>query len=131
MKVYVYFNLHKQCLSVKALTGEQRGRVVAHAQAVELEDVEFRVSEAGRQRVLKEKCKNVHAGVVGQLRGIDKVLWLRPARNYRKPLLPTEAVQPVTYNPYKYATFVDRSTEHPVLHARKTWISGRDIMAAL
>ncbi len=50
MRVFVYFNLHRKCLSVKALEGERKGRVIAHAKAVELVGVTFKVSEAGRQR---------------------------------------------------------------------------------
>ena len=64
-RVFVYFNLHKKCWSVKALSGPDKGRVIDHVKAVSLYDAEFRVSEAGRQRVLRDKRKNVHAGVVG------------------------------------------------------------------
>jgi hypothetical protein len=41
------------------------GRIVGYAEAVILTDVEFRVRESGRQRVLRERRKNVHAFVVG------------------------------------------------------------------
>ena len=67
MRVFVYFNLHKKCLSVKALEGESKGRVIAHADSVELVNATFKVSQAGRQRVLRERRKNVHAGVVGTM----------------------------------------------------------------
>jgi len=70
MRVFVYFNLHRKCWSVRALNGRYKGRVVAHCDRVLLTDVEFRVSEAGRQRVLREGRKNVHAGVVGSLCGM-------------------------------------------------------------
>jgi len=63
-RVFVYRNLHQDCWSVKS---KETGRVVAHADRVELSDVEFKVSEPGRQRVLKEQSKNVHAGLVGTL----------------------------------------------------------------
>ena len=53
---YFYYNLHQSCWSEML-----RGKVVAHHQAVELFDVEFRVRQAGRKRVLREKRKNVHA----------------------------------------------------------------------
>ena len=49
MRVFVYFNLHRHCWSIKALEGPQRGRVVAHAQRVNLSGCHFKVSEAGRQ----------------------------------------------------------------------------------
>ena len=58
--VYVYRNLHKQCLSVR-----QDGIVKCHAENVVLKDCEFKVSLAGQKRVRDEKKKNVHAGVKG------------------------------------------------------------------
>jgi len=70
-RVFVYWNLTKKVLSVKALDGSQAGRVVAHARKLNLRDVEFRVSEAGRKRVVETGHKTVHAGVVGTLDGID------------------------------------------------------------
>lgn len=110
MKVFVYFNLHRKCFSIKALEGPNKGRVVAHRDDVLLFDGTFKVSEAGRQRVLRERKKNVHAGVVGQwdetgtdLITIDRV---------------TTIGRPVTYNPYKYSSFVYLYGEHPVGHNR-------------
>lgn len=113
MKVYVYFNLHKKCWSIKALSGNQKGRVVAHADAVDLKDCTFKVSEAGRQRVVRTKQKNVHAGVVGELMAFDgrKTKAGREADQYMPgwwvnmgPRVgePTQ----VTYNPYIMRTFV-------------------------
>jgi hypothetical protein len=106
MRVFVYFNLHRKCFSIKALEGPKKGRVVAHRNDVLLFDGTFKVSEAGRQRVLRERKKNVHAGVVGEwdetgtdLISIDRV---------------TTIGRPVTYNPYKYSTFVYLYGEHPV-----------------
>ena len=66
MKVFIYFNLHRKCFSVKALEGAKKGRVVAHVNDAIVYNPTFKVSEAGRQRVLRERKKNVHAGVVGQ-----------------------------------------------------------------
>ena len=60
----VYLNLHKTgFLSVRAAEGPDKGRVVGHVSAIQLEDCSFRVSEAGRQRVIRDRCKNVHATV--------------------------------------------------------------------
>jgi len=58
--VFVYRNLHKQCLSVR-----QDGIVKCHAENVVLMDCEFKVSLAGQKRVRDEKKKNVHAGIKG------------------------------------------------------------------
>lgn len=65
MRVFVYFNLHRKCWSIKALEGPSKGRVIGHADYVDLACVEWKVSEAGRQRVIREKKKNVHAGAIG------------------------------------------------------------------
>lgn len=67
MRVFVYYNLRKRVWSVKALEGEKKGLVVAHLPVVYLTDCRFKVSEKLRQRVIREKQKNVHAGVVGRL----------------------------------------------------------------
>lgn len=101
MKVFVYYNLHKDCWSVKALEGKRAGYVVAHRTKLQLRDATFKVSEAGRQRVLAEKRKNVHAGVVGQ--------WEPHEREYDAE---------VSYNPYKYQHFYDKSTGTAVHTAR-------------
>lgn len=62
--VFVYFNLHKKVFSVKDV---KTGRVIAHANTVKLQNAYPKVSEKGRQRVLKEQRKNVHAGIRGEL----------------------------------------------------------------
>ena len=61
-KIYVYRNLNQKCWSIK-----YRGLVIAHTPTAFMWDVEFRVNEAGRQRVLKEGVKNVHAYAVCEL----------------------------------------------------------------
>jgi len=58
--VHVYRNLHKDCFSVR-----QGGIVVCHAENVVLRWAEFVVGVAGRERVRKERKKNVHAYVKG------------------------------------------------------------------
>jgi len=104
MKVFVYYNLHKKVWSVKALEGKDKGRVIAHSTMVVLQDCTFKVSEAGRQRVLKEQRKNVHAGVVGTLVALAG----------EKAYFPYAKSVPVTYNPYKYETFVLKHNEAPI-----------------
>jgi hypothetical protein len=65
--------------------------VVGHVNSVLLENVTFKVSQAGRERVIKNKRKNVHAYVYGTLIEIET-----------KNKLPVA----VKYNPYKYSNFV-------------------------
>ena len=83
--VKVYFNLHRKCYSV-----QQNGLVVGHATYIALRDVTCKVSEAGRQRVIREQRKNVHAYMVGTI-DTDVADWYD--------------IKP-TYNPYKYSSFV-------------------------
>ncbi|ASV44368.1 hypothetical protein PBI_SCTP2_353 [Salicola phage SCTP-2] len=69
-----------------------------------MKNCEFRVSEKGRQRVLKEKVKNVHAYIAAQTHeelddAIDKCNKVE-----------------LTYNPYKYSTFVIKETGEPIYH---------------
>jgi len=106
MRVFVYFNLHKKCFSIKALEGDRKGRVVAHSTTVLLEGCKFKVSEAGRQRVLREKRKNVHAGVTG--------VWINGDRVESHYEFLSMVGRQVTYNPYKYSSFVIKATEQSV-----------------
>lgn len=96
MKVFVYWNLHKGLWSVKALSGPDKGRVVARVDKLTLANVTTRVSEAGRQRVLRERKKNVHAGIVG---------YTTITASFEDDLIQSKGRQ-ITYNPYKNSTFV-------------------------
>jgi hypothetical protein len=103
-RVMVYYNLHKHTFSV-----QRNNLVVLHADYVKLTDVEFRVRQGGKEKVRKEKSKNVHAFVIGNLQDFCQ---------YPCDDIPEEpAGDVVTYNPYKYDTFVYRETEEPVLNA--------------
>ena len=92
-----YRNLHKACISVKEGSPKCVRRCV---QQIELSDVKFVVGDAGRKRVRREKRKNVHAYV----RGTPK------KRRRTKGLCAVE----VTYDPYKYKTFVTREGKRPI-----------------
>ena len=113
MKVFVYYNLHKHVWSIKALEGAQKGRVIAHSPTVLLHNATGKVSEAGRQRVLCEKRKNVHAGIVGTLvhTGVE---------GYFPGL-------PVTYNPYKYTSFVYKDTEEPYNGSQYCYMADKQV----
>ena len=63
-RVYVYKNLHRNCYSVR-----QDGLIKMHTDSICLYDAQFRVGKKGRERVLKEKRKHVHAGVSGSIDG--------------------------------------------------------------
>lgn len=105
MKVFVYFNLHKKTFSIRAMEGDHKGRVIAHQDQIVLRDATFKVSDTGRNRVLQEKRKNVHAGIIGHYHGeqwtsYDDIPFSR-----------------VTYNPYKHKSFVFSYDEHPIHNA--------------
>jgi hypothetical protein len=133
MKVFVYFNLHRKVWSIKALNGPHAGRVIAHAIGVALRNVECRVSEAGRQRVIREQRKNVHAGLVGELYAVDGTWRVEPdALPALSSLpLPSDRAVAITYNPYKAGTFVERETGNPVYGARAAVLGARSVQVVL
>lgn len=106
-KVFVYWNLHKGRYSVKDITpgSETYGLVIGWADEVLLADVEGKVSEAGRQRVLREGRKNVHAGIVGYLPDLSQF------DLHRRLIL--SVGDTITYNPRKYTSFVHTVDESP------------------
>jgi len=67
MKVAVYYNLHKHTFSLQSRDKETYGKVIDHTDHVILKNCKFVVRESGRNKVLKEKKKNVHAFVVGEV----------------------------------------------------------------
>ena len=60
--------------------------------------------QAGRKKVLRDKQKNVHAFVRGELG--------------HGTLFPNKEGSIATYNPYKYSTFVDKKTEKVLYNAK-------------
>lgn len=93
-KVEVYLNLHKKDDDGKSWYSiRQQGKVIGHADTVALDDVEFIVGVAGRDRVRNEQRKNVHAWVKGCMLNVNPD--------------DIDVTQPVLYNPYKHDGFVD------------------------
>ena len=97
-KVKVYFNLHKHLFSIVAMEGEYKGKVVGHANAVFIAHPQFVVNKSGRERVLRERRKNVHAFVVGQLAG---GYGQEQADRLEKTVEQINLGAWVTYNPYE------------------------------
>lgn len=95
-RVEIYWNLHKRVYSVRALTGIDRGRVIAHVDAFALSNVMFVVNKAGRAKVLAERRKNVHAFV----RGIWK----------DEPVTAQTDAPTAYYNPYSGDTFMSEGS---------------------
>ena len=111
-KVFVYKNLHKDCWSIK-----QDGLVKAHTHDLEMWDCAFHVNAKGRAKVLEEKRKNVHAGIKGYIddHGVSAIEY------------PLHAV---TYNPYKYDSFVDKTTEEPIYYSQFSKLSHKQVLAS-
>ena len=98
-KVFVYKNLHKDCWSIR-----QDGLVKAHSDGspISIYSAVMQVNKKGRERVLREKSKNVHAGISGYLRFDEDTVWHGWV----------DMVE-ITYNPYKYESFVHVQNKKP------------------
>ncbi|HEY5657932.1 MAG TPA: hypothetical protein VIY27_09100 [Myxococcota bacterium] len=136
MRVQLYRNLNKSreynvwsLAAAKAkLCAMSTGKLYKHADVVLLEDCCLVVNEKGRQRVLRERSKNVHAWVEGEL--VDMAA--HPSE-YDPDVLPDEVYDgrwiPITYNPYKYDTFMRADSGKPVTHAQLVAATPSGIMA--
>jgi hypothetical protein len=110
--VFVYFNLTRRLFSVR---GNATGRVVRHASSVWLGRSTFRVLESGRRRVLREKQRNVHAGVVGDLVGWDLE---------DEPFVGAHGR--VRYNPYEADHFMLSDDRRPVYAVEEAYLFVED-----
>ena len=108
MEIKVYYNLHKRRLSIQEKV-DGVWRVTRHAEQCILKNAKFKVSEAGRQRVLKEQRKNVHAVILGE--ELHQITYSK---------VPNTSV---TYNPYKAKTFIDER-KNPIREAEIVVIRG-------
>ena len=125
---YTYFNLRTAEFSVR-----HKGKVRAHADRLLVlpgdaqDTVKFQVSEPGRQRVLREKRKNVHSYVVGDA-------WVEDGHTFKCDTIPARSLKDtadviedieerygnpvaVSYNPYKGGTFYRKDTGAAVREA--------------
>mgnify|MGYP003635392358 FL=1 len=117
MRVQVYRNLNNGLISIQDLS---TGLVLGHASAIDLQEASFIVREAGRQQVIREQRKNVHAFVRGKVidvrnfkpfkgrgEGIEDdspYAWMNSTKLQRGSMLVTTTR--VSYNPYKAPHFV-------------------------
>ena len=105
MRVEVYFNLHKHTFSVRQCS---TGRVILHTDEVHIRNPQFVVRQSGRERVLREGKKNVHAFVRGEVTLFD---------DEKRPTLDT-----LTYNPYRHRSFVRKCDGMPVHKADRAML---------
>ena len=103
----IYFNLHKKCYSIQAWDQDKRGwRLYEHAFAVHVKDAKMQVNEKGRQRVIREKRKNVHAFIVAPF--AEKI-------SKKKGNGPNRRMKSICkYNPYKAGYFHNSKTLKPI-----------------
>ena len=103
-RVHAYYNIRKEVVSVR----DTSRKVIQHQPRVILKDGDFRVSEPGRERVLEQECKNVHAMVYG----------------YWQETCPVECSVAVRYNPYEDPFFKTVEDGDPVEEAEWVIIEG-------
>lgn len=102
MRVVCYRNLRHHNWSIAKVTGNNGiGRVIAHERSLILANVAFVVKQPARQRVIRNRCREVHAWAAGEL--VDT--------------MPSGPRTPITYNPYRAATFTTRQEAIPVHNA--------------
>ena len=95
-RVEVYRNLHTQCFSVR-----YKGRVIDAVHTILMADADLVVQPAGRNRVVHEKRKNVHAFVRGTRVKSQAIV----------------VGQELTYNPYKMCSFYYKCNGQPIYSA--------------
>lgn len=114
-RVMVYRNLHYRNKVMYSVKSMKTKLVIDHVPDIALTDAVFKVSEKGRQRVIKEKRKNVHAGVIGS----------RTDEKNKKNMVQ------ILYNPYKFETFVNAENMEPVFKAKRVVIDNAGVWAEL
>ena len=95
----VYRNLHKGNFSIQSYIEEKKGyRVTDRASTVMLENCNFKVYETGRQKVIREKRKGVHAYV-------EPLSYI-----HLDERMEISKFREIYYNPYKHDSFVCKDT---------------------
>lgn len=114
LRVDVYKNLNKNCLSVKSMEpGDRYGRVISHEQKVHLTDVEFVVQQSGQKRARETGTRNVHAFVRGEWDESEKVI----------------CGEAIRYNPFTEGGFEHKPSGKVVKSAKKCMVSAKRISA--
>lgn len=128
MKAFIYRNLRYRDRHVYSVKDTKSGKVVAHIEDLILSRVVFKVSESGRQRVLRERKKYVHAGVVGTPYDVPETFknsasWDPSYYNRLGRYLE------VTYNPYNGPKFILKETGDAIESSPWVIIKGKAIYA--
>lgn len=106
MIVEVYWNLRKRTWSVRA---KDTRLVIDHKDSILLKDAILSVKQGGRERVLRDQQKNVHAFAIGEVVDLDRLIYPYDSQ--------------VIYNPYKHTSFVMADTEEPIYEADHVYLT--------
>lgn len=98
--ILIAYNLLKMCFSIRSLPSR---KVVGYTDRIVVRNVRFVVSRAGRERVLRERVKNIHAYVQGQFN-----------QEWQSYCFSGSCRREAYYNPYIVSTFVDKMTMKPI-----------------
>lgn len=128
MRVFVYRNLHQKCWSIKSREPDYKyDLVLGHAMNVDLICCKFVVGEKGRERVVNEKRKNVHAGIVGELLGFTPNRLHRELdtslEHYVRLTTSVKDLPEVSYNPYFAPYFFYVETDTPIHEANMVYLT--------
>jgi hypothetical protein len=135
MRVNVYRNLSPQykgqrAWSLMAQEGPSKGKVIDIVDAVILKDVTFVVREGGRQRVLRDKQKNVHAFVQGDLVKTFPLNTLKKTATGTALAPGKDASVRVSYDPYHAGYFFREDTGKAVADAPLVVVAPAGVYAA-
>ena len=125
-RVFAYKNLNNKCYSIRAEDGKYKGKVILHTRRIWLYNCELKVSEAGRQRVIREGSKNIHAGVSGNILVLQEFVQRQEpydldftGQTYARPLLSIDQINfnkewhNILYNPYTCSKFQLMDVKYP------------------
>ncbi|HEY9664829.1 MAG TPA: hypothetical protein V6C65_40840 [Allocoleopsis sp.] len=101
--IRIYRNLNNGTMSIQAKV-DKSWKVVGHVTDCVVSDVSFKIQDGGRQRVIREGRKNVHAWGQG-------VLVCQFDSDIFAPI-------DLSYNPYEDTTFKQRHTDNPIVSCR-------------
>lgn len=104
--VEIYRNLNSKG-KIFSIKDKKTGLVVAHADKFLIKDVVCKVREGGRQRVIREKRKNVHATVIGKYIGENEV--------------ETNQLDELYYDPYELDSFVNKRTSERITESTSVY----------
>jgi hypothetical protein len=101
--IRVYRNLNNGRMSLQSKQGSS-WKVVGHVENCVISSVKFHIGESGRQKVIRERCKNVHAWGQGML-----------VAEFDERV---KAPVALSYNPYTDTTFKQRHTDNAIVQCQ-------------